>query len=64
MTQTIQPFRNSISSVQKALNLTTPAEMEERKTNIIDLNLKIKGLQIWAIGWFQINLQNQQPIFL
>ena len=37
VTQTIQPFQNSISSVQKALNLTTPVT-NRMKIRMIDLN--------------------------
>ena len=41
--QMIHPFGNSISSVQKPLDLTTPAKYR-RKMRIINLNFQIKKL--------------------
>ena len=43
VTQMIQPFGNSINSVQKALDLTTPAK-NRAKMSIIDLNFQIKEM--------------------
>jgi hypothetical protein len=40
---TIQPFENSINSVQKAVDLTTSAK-NRRKMRIINLNFQIKKL--------------------
>ena len=39
----IQPFGNSINSVQKALDLTTPAK-NRRKMRIIELDFQINKL--------------------
>ena len=43
VTQMIQPFGNSINSVEKALDLTTPAK-NRAKISIIDLNFQIKKI--------------------
>ena len=51
MTQTFQPFLNSIDSVQKALDLTIPAK-NRRKTSTIDLNFQIKKFIDSPAGWF------------
>ena len=47
------------TSVQKTVDLTTPAT-NRRKMSIIDLNFQIKKLMILACtGWFEIGLPNQ-----
>ena len=40
----ISTLRNSINSVQKALDLTTPAKNRRKMTIIIDLNFQVKKL--------------------
>ena len=39
----IQPFKNSINSLQKALDLTTPAK-NRAKMSKMDLNFQIKKM--------------------
>jgi hypothetical protein len=52
LTQMIQPFGNSINSVQKAVDLTTPAK-NRAKISVIDLNFQIKRMigLVWKLTW-------------